>query len=138
MQLYLVWLHPPGLNIYVPSGLSYSKISKNSGRKKQQQGRTPTLKIWVGEIFSSLSQNSSVFFPGLTFELLFLFSFYGVIYFLILCRPPCMNCRYFPSSSFFFFKFNLILIHHSLSFDLQAFIHYALSSVRSYPSCISH
>lgn len=73
--------------IYIPFELSYSKISKYFS-ENQEQGRTPTLARWVGELFSSFSQNSSLLFPGLTSELLFFFfSFYGVIYLLIWCRP---------------------------------------------------
>lgn len=136
--------------IYIPFELSYSKISKYFS-ENQEQGRTPTLARWVGELFSSFSQNSSLLFPGLTSELLFFFfPFMGSFICWFDADPdPCMNCFFLfikkikiVSSSKFLLSnvliCSVILIHYSLSFDLQAFIHYALSSVRSSPSCISH
>lgn len=94
--------------IYIPFELSYSKISKYFS-ENQEQGRTPTLARWVGELFSGFSQNSSLLFPGLTSELLFFFfPFMGSFICWFDADPdPCMNCFFLfikKNKNCFFFK----------------------------------
>ena len=65
--------------------------------------------------------------------ILFLGSYFAEVWMLFNHQMKCWD-KYTNK----FGIFSLSLMNYSLSFDLQAFNHFALSCVSSYPSCISH